>query len=57
MNDARLQKSLRLLRDVTDARLLKDRTLAARCESLLRQHDYDSRDKIDPRQLSIFDIK
>ena len=57
MNTARLEKSLRLLRDVTDARLLRDRALIAQSEALLRQHDYDARDKIDPRQLSIFDIK
>ena len=57
MNDIRLQKSLRLLRNVSEARLLKDKTLIAKHEAILRIHDYDARDKVDPRQLSIFDTK
>ena len=27
----------------------------AQLEALLRQHDYDGRDKVDPRQLSIYE--
>jgi hypothetical protein len=57
VNDARLQKSLRLLRNVSEARLIRDKALIAKHEAILKQHDYDARDKIDPRQLSIFDTK
>ena len=53
---ARLEKSLRILRDLNCARLLKLAPLVAKHEALLRQHDYDARDKIDPRQLTIFDV-
>ena len=56
MNQTRIEKSIRLLRNVSDARLIKDKALIAKHEAILRQHDYDARDKIDPRQLSIFDI-
>ena len=56
-NGVRLEKSLRLLRNVSDARLLKKRDLIEKHEAILRQHDYDARDRVDPRQLSIFDIQ
>jgi hypothetical protein len=56
MNSARLEKSLRLLRNVNDARLLKNSELIRIQEARLRQHDYDSRDKINPRQMNIYDV-
>jgi hypothetical protein len=55
MNNVRLQKSLQLLRDLNRARSAKAAPLILKYETILRQHDYDARDKIDPRQLSIFD--
>lgn len=55
MNQTRIEKSLRLLRNVSDARLIGDVSLVRKHEAILKQHDYDARDKIDPRQLSIFD--
>jgi hypothetical protein len=55
VNNVRLQKSLQLLRDLNRARLAKAAPLISKYEAILRQHDYDGRDKIDSRQLSIFD--
>jgi hypothetical protein len=55
MNDARLQKSLRLLRDVNYARTYGPQDLIEKCAAKLQQHDWDARDKIDTRQLTIFD--
>ncbi len=57
LNAARLEKSLRILRDLNYARMLKDETLVAKHEAILRQHDYDARDKIDARQLNIFEAQ
>jgi hypothetical protein len=51
----RLEKSLRILRDVTAARLIRAPELIQKHEAILRQHDYDSRDRVDPRQLNIFE--
>jgi hypothetical protein len=55
MNHERLEKSLRVLRDVNRARLVKSDSRSI-LEALLRQHDYDSHDRIDPKQLTIFDV-
>lgn len=55
MNEVRIKKSLRILRDLNRARLIKATRDVLRYEAILRQHDYDGRDKIDPRQLSIFE--
>lgn len=52
---ARLEKSLRILRDVNQARLLRLTPLIEKHEAILRQHDYDARDKIDVRQLNIYE--
>lgn len=56
MNVARLEKSLRLLRELNVARALHNKGLITKYEMLLKQHDYDAKDKVDPRQLSIFDV-
>lgn len=55
MNEVRIKKSLRILRDLNRARLARTAPLVSKYEAILRQHDYDARDKIDPRQLSIFE--
>lgn len=55
MNHVRLEKSLRLLRDVNAARWIGSAELIRKSEAKLRQHDYDARDKIDARQLTIFE--
>jgi hypothetical protein len=55
MNHVRLEKSLRLLRDVNDARLLGLHEEARKREAMLQQHDYDARDKVDARQLTIYE--
>lgn len=51
----RLEKSLRLLRDVNDARLLKLLDEARRSEALLEQHDADARERVSVRQTNIFE--
>jgi hypothetical protein len=57
VNSIRVERSLRLLRNVSEARLIGDATLIAKHEAILKIHDYDARDKIDPRQLTIFEIQ
>ena len=52
-SQTRLDKSLRLLRDVNDARLLG--LDPSKPEAKLQQHDYDARDGVDARQLTIFE--
>lgn len=50
----RLDKSLQILRDLNWARTHCPEKVA-QLEAQLRQHDYDGRDKVDPRQLSIYE--
>lgn len=50
----RLEKSLRILRELNQARLERSSDVA-RLEAVLRQHDYDAHDKVDSRQLTIFE--
>jgi hypothetical protein len=55
LNNARLRSSLRILRELNEARLHKRTDLVRNLESILQQHDWDARDRIDTRQLTIFD--
>jgi hypothetical protein len=55
MNNVRLEKSLRLLRDVNAAREIGSTGLIQKAEAALRQHDYDARDRVDARQLTIYE--
>lgn len=56
MNPKRLEKSLDLLRRLNDARATGPLPLVRKLEVLLKQHDYDARDKIDARQMNIYEF-
>lgn len=53
----RLKKSLEILRSLTRARRKRSTGEVARLEAVLKQHDYDGRDKVDSRQLSIWETQ
>jgi hypothetical protein len=57
MNASRLEKSLHILRELNTARALRATKLVSKYEAILKQHDYDARDKIDPRQMTIFEAQ
>jgi hypothetical protein len=55
MNSVRLEKSLHILRSLNKARLDREMTVVSKYEAMLRQHDFDARDKCDARQTTIFE--